>query len=193
MDGGQTIGTYSTTPSQADFDELVAAGGSEAYFDVLGPIGPKTADLMTMADEIATAARSTPVATAAFYGQPVGPAKDGEKTLVLQVVGGGTKKVQFQLEPLECAVLFQNLGEPVGWREFPEIETGFITPDADGLGGLGRRAVVAPGAYGAIIVKTLLPTPVTSAAFQLSGTLYEGLPDELVGSRFAVRTEPFEL
>jgi len=191
--GTPTIGTYSVRPSGEQFAALAAAGGQGVTFDLLGPMDDSAADLMAKADEVADAARQQPLATASFYSPALGPSVDGELSLALQVVGAGERPVQFDIDPLACAVLFSNFGEPVGWREFPDLETGFITPDAEGLGGLGRRAEVPPAGYGAILVKVPVPTPITGVAMQVAGLLYEALPDNVLGQPFEVRTDVFEL
>jgi len=193
IDGKSTIGTYTVKPAKADFDELAKAGKEDVSFNALGPISDETQALQELASRVAFEARDHPEATASFYGPPLGPSSNGELSIVLQVVGAGKRAVQFDLDPPECAVLFSNFGEPVGWREFPELATGFVTPDAEGLGGLGRRAEVKPTAYGALVVKTLLPTPVTGVAVQVAGYLYEALPDDKGAGRFEIRTDVVEL
>jgi len=193
LDGKPTIGTYAFKPAKEDFDVLAKAGADDVSFDALGPISDAMRGLQDQARRVAVEALDNPEATASFYGPPLGPSNSGELTVVLQVVGAGKRAVQFDIDPLECAVLFSNFGEPVGWREFPELATGFVTPDAEGLGGLSRRAEVKPKAYGALVVKTLLPTPVTGVAIQVAGHLYEALPDEKGGAPFAIRTDVVDL
>jgi hypothetical protein len=193
IDSKPTIGTYTYKPAKSDFEELAKAGKDDVSFDALGPISDDLQELQTLASRVAFEARDNPEATASFYGPPLGPSSQGELSVVLQVVGAGKRAVQFDIDPLECAVLFSNFGEPVGWREFPDLATGFVTPDAEGLGGLGRRAEVKPKEYGALVVKTLLPTPVTGVAVQVAGYLYEALPDDKGAAPFTIRTDVVEL
>jgi len=193
MTSAPTVGTYSYKPDKADFAELAKAGPDGVSFDAHGDVPDEMQALHTLAARVAEEARQKPQATASFYSPPLGPSDNGEATLVLQVVGGGKRAVQFDLDPLQCAVLFSNFGEPVGWLEFPELESGFVTPDAEGLGGLGRRAEVEPDVYGALVVKTQLPTPVTGVSMQVAGSLYDALPDAVGGDQFEVRTDIVDL
>jgi hypothetical protein len=193
LDGKPTIGTYAYRPPKADFDALAKAGANDVSFDALGPVSDEMQQLQELARRVALEATDNPEATATFYGPPIAPSEGGEVSLALQVVGAGKRAVQFDIDPLECAVLFSNFDEPVGWREFPDLATGFVTPDAEGLGGLSRRAEVKPKAYGALVVKTLLPTPVTGVAIQVAGHLYEALPDEKGGAPFSIRTGVVDL
>ena len=66
---------------------------------------------------------------------------------------------------------------------------GFVTPDAELLGGLGQRAEIKPGAWGVVLVN--VPTPATMTGFyvQVAGRLYEALPDETMGAAYELRTE----
>ena len=78
-----------------------------------------------------------------------------------------------------------------GWR-FPPPLTGFVTPDAVGLGGLARRAEIPPGTFGAILLEVQEPeaTPGEKVVVALSGWLAEGLPDQELPLPFRVRTAP---
>jgi hypothetical protein len=81
-------------------------------------------------------------------------------------------------------------GAERAWFEPAPPETGFIAPSAEGLGGLGRRAVIAPGAAGALVLQVpeLAQADGDGVAVSASGWLAEGLPDEPMPARFRVRT-----
>jgi hypothetical protein len=178
-DGSPTIGTWSTMPSAADHVALRAAG--DVLVDLLEPRGaPRTAET------VRAAALSEPAATARFVAAP---AKDGTVTLV--ALGEGTGPVRFELDPNTITVHLEKDGATVAWFDAPPPITGFITVDASGLGGLGRRAEIDPGAFGAITldVPAMAPAPSwDTLSVGLSGWLAEGLPDERMPVRFRVRT-----
>jgi hypothetical protein len=56
------------------------------------------------------------------------------------------------------------------------------------MGGLGRRAVVAPGEYGAIAFEVPAPSAASSMTIQVAGWLAEALPDDLWPHAFLART-----
>jgi hypothetical protein len=93
------------------------------------------------------------------------------------------------LEPSKCTVHFSQGGQPIAWFAMPELGSGFVTPDAEGLGGLRRRAKVKPGAYGATAFDIPAPGNATAVSIEVAGWLSEALPDERSPAPFAVRTE----
>jgi hypothetical protein len=178
-DGSPTIGTWSTTPSAADHATLREAG--DVVVDLLRPGGASRA-----AETVRAAALDTPVATARF----VAAAGQGG-TVTLVALGDGTGPVRFELDPGAITLHLEKDGTTVAWFDAPPPVTGFITADATGLGGLGRRAEIEPGGFGALT----LDLPATAAAapawdtvtVALSGWLAEGLPDQPMPARFRVR------
>jgi hypothetical protein len=108
--------------------------------------------------------------------------------MALAVTGGGTKAVQFELEPAKCAVHFTAGGQPVASFPLPELGSGFVTPDAEGFGGLRRRAEVPPGEFGATAFDVPAPGTATAVAIEVAGWLAEAFPDERSPAPFAVRT-----
>ena len=188
-----TIGTYTYKPDKADFAELAKAGAGDVTFDVHAPIPAAVADVQTLASRIADEAREEPEATASFYGRPLGPPTDDIISVSLAVVAAGKRTVEFDLDPGAGAVHFSNHGQPVAWREFPKLEIGFVTTDAEDLGGLGRRAEIKPGDWGAALIKVAAPSPATGIAVQVGGRLYEALPDDQMGSVYLVRTEDMDI
>jgi hypothetical protein len=180
-DGSDTVGTWSTTPPAGEHAAFVATG--DVVVDLL-----HARAVPEVAERLRTAALAAPVATARFLA-----AGGAEGTVTLAAVGAGTRPVQFELDPDGVTVHVERDGATVAWFQAAEPATGFVTPDASGLGGVGRRAVIDPGAFGAIA----LEVPGMAAAgdggevaVQLSGRLAEGLPDQEQPLPFRVRTAP---
>lgn len=184
-----TVGTYAFKPERAAFDELVKFGPGPVILEQLAPTEQRAAAVMDAARAVADGARAKPQATAAFYGRPMGAPVGGRLSIALQVVAAGERAVEFELDPGACAVHFSNFGQAAGSAKFPPLETGFVTPDAEGLGGLKRRAEIKPGDWGALVVTVDLPITPTAVALQVAGWLYEGLPDDKMGGRFELRTD----
>jgi len=184
-----TIGTYTHKPDKADFAELTEAGAGGVTFDLRSAIPADRADLQALASRVADEAREKAEATALFYVRAMGAPADGTLTLAVGVLGGGTRTVEFDLDEGKCSVHFISGGQTNAWQEFSTLETGFVTPDAEGLGGLRRRAEVQPGVYGVVLVKVPVPGQFTGVYAQVGGSLYEALPDEPMGSAYAVRTD----
>lgn len=177
-DGTPIIGTWSAEVAADDHAALVAAG--DVVVDLLHP-----AAVPEVAERVRSAVRAEPVATAGFFA-----AKGAGETVTLAAAGGGTRPVQFELDPGSLAVHVERAGAELAWFEPAAPETGFITPDAQGLGGLGRRAVMAPGDVGALVLEVpqLAQADGDGVAVSASGWLAEGLPDEPMPTRFRVRT-----
>jgi hypothetical protein len=176
--GTATIGTWSTTPTGEQHAALVASG--DISVDLRHPVeGNETAELLR------AAALAEPVATARFLA-----ARGEGRSVTLAAIGGGTRPVQLELQPGSVTVHVEVDGATQAWFEASPPETGFVTPDAVGLGGLGRRAEIPPGTLGAI----LLDVPGIEAvggdgvAVALSGWLAESLPDQELPIPFRVRT-----
>ena len=184
-----TIGTYADTPDKADFAELSKAGAAGVTFELRGPVTPEIADLQTLASRVADEARQTPEATASFYVQPLSGPSGGRVSLAVGVVGQGSRVVEFDVDEAKCAIHYTSHGQAAAWYEFPKLETGFVTPDAEGLGGLGRRAEVAPGTYGVFVISVPVPDQFNATYAQVAGSLFEALPDEKTGSAYEVRTD----
>jgi hypothetical protein len=192
--GGPSVGTYATTPDKAAFNELAAAGPGPVQFDLLHTPAPAVAALMARAKEVADAAIERPEAVALFYARRLPGAEEGQLSLALGVVGQGEHAVQVDLDPRACAVHFSDNGQEVAWLEMPPPVLGFVTPEADLLGGVNMRAGVEPGIWATINVDVDLPAePATAAAIQVGGWLYEALPDEARPGRFDVRTDDVDL
>jgi hypothetical protein len=184
---GAAIGSYVAQPAKDDLAALAGAGPGPITFELLHA-DPTLTGLMSVADRVAADARDLPMAVATFYGQSLGAA-GGRLRMSLAVVAAGERAVQFDLDPAACAVHFSREGEALAWYELPPPETGFITEDAEGLGGLGRRAIVPPGEWGAISLLVPAPPGPADVSVQVAGWLYEALPDEPTPARFEVRTD----
>jgi hypothetical protein len=192
--GDHVIGTYAYSPHNADFAELAKAGPNAVDLDLLGPVPEGQQDLVALASRVADEAREHPEATASFYARAVGQQSDGRLGVALQVVAGGTRVVEFDLAPDACTVLFTDSdGQPAGWAEFPKLELGFVTTDAEDLGGLRRRAEIKPGDWGTVVVKVSPPAAATGVSVRVAGSLYEGLPDDRMGTRFEALTDQASL
>jgi hypothetical protein len=184
------IGTFTTRPEPDDLAALSAEGPGPVTFDVLHrPDVGAAADLFTIANRVASAARAAPRATALFQAGVVGPAAAGRLSLALAVMGDGTEPVQFELEPEKCSVHFGAGGQPIAWFPMPELGSGFMTPDFEGLGGLRRRATVGPDDFGATAFEIAVPGNATTVSIQVAGFLADALPDERTPEPFSVRTD----
>jgi hypothetical protein len=177
-DGTPTIGTWSTVPTAEDHAALVAVG--DVVVDLL-----HAQAVPEVAERLRTAALAGPVATAQFLA-----ARGVGESVTLAAMGGGTRPVEFELDPGSLTVHVEKDGAELAWFEPSPPATGFITPSAEGLGGLGRRAVIAPGAAGALVLEVpqLAQADGDGVAVSASGWLAEGLPDEPMPARFRVRT-----
>jgi hypothetical protein len=184
-----TSGTYAGRPSAEDLRALAAAGPGPIVIDLLvAPPDPATAAVMAVADRVAAGSLPTPRAVATFHVRPLAPPSGGVLAISLLVVADGVTAVEFELDTAASAVHFTSGGQPVAWHPLPDLSTGFVTPDAEGLGGVRRRAHVEPGAFGAIAFDVPVPAAGTAVSVQVAGWLHGSLPDEPTPGRFEVRT-----
>ena len=79
----------------------------------------------------------------------------------------------------------------MSWVPLPHLPMGFMTPDAEGLGGVRGRAEVPPGVLGAISVELSVPAGADQVSAQLAGLLH--LPDHRGPDDFEALTEPAPL
>ena len=177
-DAASVIGTWCDTIDPADQAELVTIG--DRTIDLLRP-----GDGSSAPDRIAAAVKTKPLATAQFLAALTGA---GQVTLAL--LGGGTRPVHVELDPDAITVHLESAGVTTRWFPAAPPTTGFITPDASGLGGLHRRAVVPAGAFGAMVLEVPGGIDSDEIAVQLSGWLTESLPDDATPASFRVRTVP---
>ena len=177
-EGTATIGSWSSTSTTEAHAALVAAG--DVVVDLL-----HDDPVPEVVEEARTATLTAPAATAQFLASSAA----GE-SVTLAVVGAGTRPVLFELEADTVTVHVEGDGATLAWFEANPPVTGFVTADAVGLGGLGRRAEIVPGAVGAIALEVPGIAAVTGSgvAVQLSGWLADGLPDQDLPRPFRVRT-----
>lgn len=188
------IGTYVGRPDDADRAALRAAGPGAVTFQLLStPVSAADAALMEVADRVAAGARQTALAVAEFFVRSLPSGDPGVLPTSLMVLASGTQAVELELNPRALAVHFSESGQPVAWRELAEPTTGFMTPDAVGLGGLRSAARVEPGQYGAILFTPASCPGATSVVLQVGGWLRNALPDHPMPEPFEVRTAAAEL
>jgi hypothetical protein len=185
-----TIGSYRCRPAADDLRLLAAAGPRPIVFDLLALAGEAgQSDLRTSADRVKAACLAEPRATATFHVHAPAPGADGSQDVTLLVVATGTDPVEFELDPAASSVHFAGPdGRPISWHDLPPLPTGFVTPDAIGLGGVRGAAHIEPGAYGAIAFQADAPPGVASIAILVAGWLRDAFPDEPTPARFSVRT-----
>lgn len=177
-----------------DLASVAAAGPAPLIIELSARPQPSHGEAIVQAAErLAAAVRQHPRSEATFHCSVGGTDDQGRLRLALLVVGAGGEPIEFQLEPGRCAVHFSAGQQPVAWFELPQPQTGFVTPTAEGLGGLNRRAVVEPSAWGALSLALSAPPGADAVAVQVGGVLYEALPDEQNPERFEVRTDAVSL
>ncbi len=184
-----TIGSYRSRPADADARQLKAAGDGPHSFDLRAPTDPARADLLALAERVAEGCRASPRAVVTFHAHLPAAEPDGTAGITLLAVAGGVDPVEFELDPGPSSIHYLDRnGQPMSWQELPTPQTGFVTPDAEGLGGLHRAAVIRPGAYGAMTFASVRPAGAASAAILVAGWLRDAFPDAPNPERFLVRT-----
>lgn len=182
-DGGNTIGTFTVRPTREQVAELAAVGTIEVDLLAAGlPVGAHVGDVL------AGALRENPQAAVAFAAAARSDA-DGAVQLGLYAVATGAAALPFEIEARCCAVHFLAHGREVGWTDLPELQTGFVTAEAIGLGGVGRPASIQPGNYGAIAVTVPMFAGADEIQVQVAGRILLDLPDG-APTGFEVRTPP---
>jgi hypothetical protein len=181
-DGAPVIGTWTATVAPED---LAVLEGEWREVDLRHPVPDP---VVAIADQVAADARETPVATAAFH---TGVVPGGGVALL--AVGGGTAPAEFELDVDSVVVHLEDGGTEVAWHRMERLETGFVSPEPEGLGGVGRPAEIAPGAYGAIALAGPPLDRAGAAAIEVAGYLRDGLPEYPSYQRFTVRTAPVPL
>lgn len=174
--GSPTVGTFAASVSPGEFGEL---RGQRLEVD---PREGHSDPVITLADGIAMTARGTPLAAATFHSAVV-PGGG----FALQAVGSGDRPARFELDPGSVIIHVERGGQEIAWHEHPILETGFVSPAPEGLGGVGRPAEIEPGAYGTIALSDLGITGSGEVAVELHGWLRDELPEPSY-ERFRVRT-----
>lgn len=172
-------------------DELgaLAATGPQVWIDPTHTEDAEVGAVGALAAQVADRCRTSPLAAGLFVLRSTGPAVDGVRPLALGVVGRGERACQFLLELQRCRVRFVAHGSQVGEVPLPPLATGFMTSDADGLGGVRRTAVVPPGVLGAIALDLPVPAAATHAEAVLVGSWYPAEADQTTAppERFTAR------
>jgi hypothetical protein len=162
----------------ADEYAALAATGDHVPIDPTHTDSPEIGAVGALAAQIADRCRTSPLAAALFVLRPTGPTADGVRPLALGVVGRGERACQFLLDLPRCRVRFVAQGSEVGAVPLPSLATGFMTSDADGLGGVRQVAVVPPGVLGAIALELPIPAGAAYAEVLLAGFWYPTDVDE---------------
>lgn len=186
---GDTVGTYEGVVDEADFRELSAAG-SDVELDV-AIRDPRLTAVAVVADRVAQRLLASPVAVAQFFARPVGAVPPLPTTLAIGILGGGSQPAEFELDLAECAIHFSSSGAQASSTPLPEVPTGFMTPDAEGIGGIRQRAIVPPGVVGAISVPLVVPDGADQVSARVVGSWF--LPGESTPEQFEAHTEPQKL
>jgi hypothetical protein len=184
---GDTVGIYEGAVEEAEVQGLIGAG-SDVELDVETEDDSRLGRVAVVANQVAQRLLSSPLAVAQFFARPVGAVPPLPETLALGVLGAGSQPVEFQLDLAECAIHFGSGGTAVSGIPLPELAVGFMTADAEGLGGVRQRALVEPGVLGTISVPLAIPDGVDELSAQLVGTLF--LSDEDSSEDFEAHTAP---
>jgi hypothetical protein len=178
-DGAPVIGTWT---AKVRSEDLAVLHGEQREIDLRHPVADP---VIAAADRVATDARESPVATATFHA---GVVPDGGVALL--AVGGGTSAAAFELDADSVVVHLENEGTEIAWHRMDRLQTGFVSPEPEGLGGIGRPAEIAPGTYGGIALAgpELDAAGGLAVAIEVAGYLRDGLPEQSSYQRFSVRT-----
>ena len=186
---GDAVGIYEGTVEEAEVRELTAAG-PEVEFD--GAVqDPRLAAVAAAADRVVQRLLDSPLAVAQFFARSVGAVPPLPETLALGVLGGGSQPIEFELDLAECVVHFSCNGRPVSSTPLPELSEGFVTSEAEGLGGVRQRATIGPGIVGTVCVPLVVPEGANELSVQVVGSWF--LPDERRAEDFEARTESQKL
>jgi hypothetical protein len=181
---GDTVGIYEGAVSEDEVRELTAAG-SDVEVDVTAQ-DAGLGGAAVAADRIAQRLLGSPLAVAQFFARPIGAVPPIPQTLALCVLGGGSQPVEFELDLAQCAIHFSSSGTPVSWIPSPDLPMGFLTSDAEALGGVRQRALVEPGVLGTISLPLEIPEGVNELSAQVVGSWF--LPGDESGEDFEART-----
>jgi hypothetical protein len=186
---GDTVGIYEGSVEETEARELTAAG-PEVEFD--GEVqDSRSAAVAAAADRVVERLLGSPLAVAQFFARSVGAVPPLPETLALGVLGGGSQPIEFELNLAECIVHFSCSGRPISSAPLPELSEGFMTSEAEGLGGVRQRATIGPGIVGTVCVPLVVPEGANELSVQVVGSWF--LPDERRAEDFEARTESQKL
>jgi hypothetical protein len=186
---GDTVGTYEGVVDEAEFRELSAAG-SNVELDAANQ-DPHLTTVAAAANRVAQRLLDLPVAVAQFFARPVGAVPPLPTTLAIGMLGVGSQPAEFELDLAECAIQFSSGGKLASSTPMPELPTGFMTPDTEGLGGVRQRAIVPPGVVGAISLPLVVPDGADQVSARVVGRWF--LPGESLSEEFEAHTAPQKL
>jgi hypothetical protein len=173
-DKSPVVGTFAGSASTED---LAALAGQQLDVDLDRPIAEP---VIIIADALARVAREQPVAALTCY---VAVVPGGG--LAFQAVGSGVRPARVELDRDSVIIHLERDGREIAWHEHPSLETGFVSPEPVGLGGVGRPAEIPPGGYGTIALSDLGLVGPGEVSVEARGWLR----DEQPGSAY----EPFRL
>lgn len=179
--GSPTVGTFGAQVPVGDLAEL---RGEHREVDAWA-VRPDP--VIMIADRIASSAQDHPLAATTFHAAvlPGGG-------FALQAVGSGDRAAQLELDRDSVIIHVERDGQEVAWHPHPTLETGFVSPEPEGLGGVGRPAEIGPGAYGTIALSELGINGPGAIAVEVRGWLRDELPGASYAA-FRVRTAPVPL
>jgi hypothetical protein len=183
---GDTVGTYEGPVEKAEIRELTA-GRSDMELDLTAQTSQPNAVALA-ADRVAQRLLASPLAVAQFFARPIGAVPPLPQTLAICVLGGGSQPVEFQLHLAECTIHFGSNGTSVSSIRLPELLGGFVTSDADELGGIWQRAFVEPGVLGTISLPLEIPDGVNELTVRVVGSWFS--PGSESPEDFEARTDP---
>ncbi|MGB7983467.1 MAG: hypothetical protein WCF36_22030 [Candidatus Nanopelagicales bacterium] len=183
------IGEFRGTATADEYAVLSSAGPAVQVDPTHN--APELAEVAVLATEVADRCREHPWSVAHIFLRPTGPPAAGRQPLALGVVGEGDQPCEFLLDLPACRVRFwSGSGELIVESEFPALVTGFATVDAEGLGGVGQRALVPPGVLGAIALDLLVPVGAAITEVVLTGLWFAAADegsDAVPPDRFTAR------
>jgi len=181
-----SIGTYEGAIEQSEIRDLSVTGPAVELNVVVQD--PAVAAVGVVAGRVAERLHNSPVAVAQFFARAVGDGSPAGRSIAIGVAGRGTQPIEFELDVDQCAIHFSAAGVPISWSPLPELPIGFMTPDAEGLGGVRQRATVPPGVLGAISVQLPIPDGAQEVSAHLVGRWF--LSSDPMPAQFEARTEP---
>jgi hypothetical protein len=183
-----TVGSYVGRPTTDDRAALAAAGPGPITFQAHLPGAEAAlAGLRQVAERVAGQCLATPRATVTF-ATAVTASANGRLSVTLLAGAEGSVPVEFELRPEGSTVHLSGHEGELTWLPMPPPATGFVTADAEGLGGLGVRARMRAGEPAGIALELPDVPGATTVAIEVAGWLSEALPDEREPTPFAVRT-----
>jgi hypothetical protein len=135
------------------------------------------------AERLASAVRQNPTALARFV-LAAGEIAPPQRAFTLGVGNAARTTIAFELDVAQCTIDFFGAGQAVGWQPLPQLATGFVTGDAEGIGGVRMRANLGADVIGLLVFDARVPPTATDAVVHLAGSLH--VADESFA--FAART-----